>query len=135
MKLEHAFASLDRQMSKLWRQMDTPKEVGQLSWNEYDYLKSIQHLGQPRLSEIAQDLAVQKPSASTMIVRLEGKGLVQRSSCPEDGRATLISLTQKGQSLLGYDDIFYSSMAKNVRKKLSDADSKELERLLELITE
>ena len=130
MKLEHAFASLDRQMNKLWRTMDLPKEIGQLSWNEYDYLKSIQHLGNPRLSEVAKDLAVQKPSASNMITRLESKGFVRRSPCPTDGRATRVSLTEKGEKLMSYDEMFYSSLASTIRNKLSDVEALELERLL-----
>ena len=130
MRLEKALASLDRQINRHWRTMNFPPEIDQISCNEYDYLKSIQFLGEPRLSEVAEELAVQKPSASNMTARLEKKGLIQRTPCTDDKRATRVSLSEKGHELLRYDTLFYSSLADSVRNKLSTRDIKELERLL-----
>ena len=133
MKLENALASIDRQINKLWRTLDIPPEFQALTCNEYDYLKAVQVLGNPRLSEIADELAVKKPSATNMITRLEKQGLVNRAPCPNDRRASRISLTEKSQEMLSHDDIFYSSFAEQIRHKLSTKDCKELTRLLVLV--
>ncbi|WP_196221450.1 MarR family winged helix-turn-helix transcriptional regulator [Sansalvadorimonas verongulae] len=122
-------------MSKVWRTMDSPPDAQALTCNEYDYLKTVQILGNPRLSEIAEDLSVKKPSATSMIMRLEKQGMVQRSPCPEDRRASRISLTEKSQELLRHDDVFYASFADQIRHKLSEKDCNELTRLLTLAAE
>ena len=134
-KLEHAFASLNRQITKLWRSMEVPPEVDQLSFSEYDYLKSIQFLKTPKLSEIATDMAVKKPSATAMIKRLEEKQLVRRSPCPDDGRATRITLTEKGHELLSHDDVLFANLAQEFREKLGAEDVREFQRLMSIIFE
>ena len=49
------------------------------------------------MSGIAERLGVEMPSATTMITRLVGKGLVERQQDPADRRAVVCSLTQEGR--------------------------------------
>src|SRR5699024_7773012 len=51
-----------------------------------------------RLSDIAQQLAVSASVASRAVDSLECDGLVQRRTDQADGRASVVSLTEKGQS-------------------------------------
>lgn len=51
------------------------------------------------LQDIVTALGVTKASASAMVGKLEGRGLVQRFQCQQDARAQHIILTGTGQAL------------------------------------
>ena len=73
------------------------------AWAELDLTmpqaKTLFYLadGPRRMSGIAERLGVEMPSATTMIGRLVGKGLVERRQDPADRRAVVCSLTQAGR--------------------------------------
>lgn len=50
-----------------------------------------------RLSELADRLAVTRPTASESVTALERKGLLERQADPQDGRAVRITLTAAGR--------------------------------------
>ncbi len=52
----------------------------------------------PRLSEVAEQLAVTRPTASDAVAALERKGLVERRPDPRDGRASGLVLTAEGEA-------------------------------------
>ena len=49
-----------------------------------------------RMTSLAQRTNATLPRLSHVVRRLEGRGLVERFPCPEDGRATNARLTDKG---------------------------------------
>jgi DNA-binding MarR family transcriptional regulator len=51
-------------------------------------------------SELAARERVQRPTATRILARLEGPGLVLRTADPEDRRSSLVSITADGQALL-----------------------------------
>ncbi|GED67884.1 hypothetical protein BRE01_15860 [Brevibacillus reuszeri] len=51
-------------------------------------------------SLLAQNIGVTKANISILLTPLEQDGLIDRTSHPEDGRKTVISLTAEGQKLL-----------------------------------
>ncbi len=50
----------------------------------------------PRLSALADELAIKRATASVAVSTLEEKGMLRRRADPEDGRASLLCLTAKG---------------------------------------
>ncbi|SHJ65000.1 DNA-binding transcriptional regulator, MarR family [Dethiosulfatibacter aminovorans DSM 17477] len=50
-------------------------------------------------SEIAKEMDVRAPSLTKLIDQLEKKGLVERRSCKDDGRAKRVYLTEGGRDL------------------------------------
>ena len=52
-----------------------------------------------RMSELARRARLSKQTMTTMIRLLERDGLVARRPDPSDGRASLVSLTQRGRRL------------------------------------
>jgi DNA-binding MarR family transcriptional regulator len=63
-------------------------------------LSRLQREGPLRLTTLATAEAVSQPSMSQLVQRLERHGLVSRISDPEDGRASLVALTEPGRALL-----------------------------------
>ena len=53
-----------------------------------------------RLTDIAKSLDISKQAAGQMVKELIGKGYLTRQADPSDGRATLVTFTEKGRKLL-----------------------------------
>ncbi|GLO61755.1 MarR family transcriptional regulator [Vibrio sp. MACH09] len=121
MSLQESLIKLERFMSKEWRllsKVDDP--LAMLSFNEFDYLKVIQYANEPiRITDLAEEMLVAKPSASNMVVRLEKKGLVKRIACPEDARAKRVILTEKAQRGLLLEDVVHTEITRKLEAKVS----------------
>jgi DNA-binding MarR family transcriptional regulator len=63
-------------------------------------LATVERHGPLTPSELAQRERVQRPTATRLIGRLEGQGLVLRTADPHDGRSSLITASSAGRALL-----------------------------------
>nr|WP_275665662.1 MarR family transcriptional regulator [Vibrio sp. Isolate30] len=122
---------IERFASKIWRTQSKEDPIGQLSFNEYDYLKVIEAAKEPiRLTDLAEEMQVTKPSATTMVQRLERKGLVERRPSPEDARSKLVVLTTKAETGLEEESKIYQVMAKTLENQLTEQEIEQLNLLL-----
>jgi DNA-binding MarR family transcriptional regulator len=60
----------------------------------------LDRLGPQRITALAEREAVSQPSMTGLVQRLEAGGYLERSADPEDGRASLVSVTPKGVAAL-----------------------------------
>ncbi|MEZ9521764.1 MarR family winged helix-turn-helix transcriptional regulator [Vibrio splendidus] len=129
--LDQNLEKIERFASKIWRTQVNEDPICQLSFNEYDYLKVIQASLEPiRLTDLAIEMLVTKPSATTMVQRLERKGLVERKASLEDARSKLVILTQKAEVGLEEESKIYQVMAQILESRLSEQESHQLNLLL-----
>ncbi|WKY57549.1 MarR family transcriptional regulator [Vibrio sp. SNU_ST1] len=129
--LNQNLEKIERFASKIWRTQVNEDPICQLSFNEYDYLKVIQASPEPiRLTDLAIEMQVTKPSATTMVQRLERKGLVERKPSLEDARSKLVVLTQKAEVGLEEESKIYQVMAQVLESRLSEQESQQLNLLL-----
>jgi DNA-binding MarR family transcriptional regulator len=63
-------------------------------------LAAIDRHGPLTPSEVAAHERVQRPTATRVLARLEGLGLVERAPDPADRRSSLISVSDQGRALL-----------------------------------
>ncbi|WP_434566208.1 MarR family transcriptional regulator [Vibrio chagasii] len=130
--LNQNLEKIERFASKVWRTQVNEDPICQLSFNEYDYLKVIQASPEPiRLTDLAVEMQVTKPSATTMVQRLERKGLVERKASLEDARSKLVVLTHKAELGLDEESKIYQVMAQILESRLSEQESKQLNQLLD----
>ena len=130
--LNQNLEKIERFASKVWRTQVNEDPICQLSFNEYDYLKVIQASPEPiRLTDLAIEMQVTKPSATTMVQRLERKGLVERKASLEDARSKLVVLTHKAELGLEEESKIYQVMARILESRLSEQESKQLNQLLD----
>jgi len=130
--LNQNLEKIERFASKVWRTQVNEDPICQLSFNEYDYLKVIQASPEPiRLTDLAIEMQVTKPSATTMVQRLEKKGLVERKASLEDARSKLVALTHKAELGLEEESKIYQVMAQILESRLSEQESKQLNQLLD----
>lgn len=131
MSLEKSLIELERFCAKAWRIYAKEDPLARLSFNEYDYLRVIEAYPQGvRITDLAEEMKVTKPSASTMVVRLQKKGLVKRIDCVEDARAKRVVLTDKVIEEISTEQKVYQKIASAMTAKLSDDESKQLVQLL-----
>ncbi|MBE8567061.1 MarR family transcriptional regulator [Vibrio sp. OPT20] len=129
--MDQNLEKIERFASKIWRTQVNEDPICQLSFNEYDYLKVIQASLEPiRLTDLAIEMQVTKPSATTMVQRLERKGLVERKASLEDARSKLVILTQKAEVGLEEESKIYQVMAQVLESRLSEQESHQLNLLL-----
>jgi DNA-binding MarR family transcriptional regulator len=129
--LNENLEKIERFASKIWRTQSKEDPIGQLSFNEYDYLKVIEAAKEPiRLTDLAEEMQVTKPSATTMVQRLERKGLVERVPSPEDARSKLVVLTAKAETGLEEESKIYQVMANTLESQLTEQEIEQLNLLL-----
>lgn len=121
MSLQASLIKLERFMSKEWRLLSKADDpLAMLSFNEFDYLKVIQYAKEPiRITDLAEEMLVAKPSASNMVVRLEKKGLVKRIPCPDDARSKRVILTEKAQNGLLLEDVVHTEITRKLEAKVT----------------
>ncbi|ENM5854318.1 MarR family transcriptional regulator [Vibrio mimicus] len=129
--LEINLEKMERFSAKVWRKYGKEDPLAQLSFNEYDYLKVIQSSPQAiRLTDLALALEVSKPSASSMLKKLERRGLVKRVQCEEDARSRLFELTDQAELHLASEARVYQILAQQVAQHLSPEEALMLDMLL-----
>ncbi|AWG77859.1 TPA: MarR family transcriptional regulator [Vibrio parahaemolyticus] len=131
MALEESLIDLERFCAKAWRVYAKEDPLSHLSFNEFDYLRVIQVFPEGvRITDLADELQVTKPSASNMVVRLEKKGLVKRIACNEDARAKRVLLTEEVAEKMSLEQIVYKDISDQMMLKLNKQEAKQLQSLL-----
>ncbi|MET4590241.1 DNA-binding MarR family transcriptional regulator [Arthrobacter sp. 754] len=101
--LDAALNNVEHQISLFWRRARSVSQ--QLSRQvhpdmepaAYGLMAVIRREGPIRLTDLALNIGVGKPSVSRQIAFLESLGLVSKEADPLDGRAQAIRLTEKGE--------------------------------------
>ncbi|CAI2290599.1 MarR family winged helix-turn-helix transcriptional regulator [Vibrio parahaemolyticus] len=131
MALEESLIDLERFCAKAWRVYAKEDPLSHLSFNEFDYLRVIQVFPEGvRITDLADELQVTKPSASNMVVRLEKKGLVKRIACNEDARVKRVLLTEDVADKMSLEQIVYKDISDQMMLKLNEQEAKQLQSLL-----
>lgn len=131
-----AIELLDSQLSLLWRRARsinhqlTRSVHPDLEPAAYGLLSVLMRHGGMRLTELAQRIAVGKPSVSRQITFLVSLGLVARESDPLDGRAQLIQLTPAGLAKM---NSLHAGRQLAFQQQLAEWDEEELTQLARLV--
>ncbi|HEY9408350.1 MAG TPA: MarR family winged helix-turn-helix transcriptional regulator [Jiangellaceae bacterium] len=96
-----AWESLFRAQVALMRRFQRDDIWIEVSLREYDVLFTLSLCPdrQLRLGELNQHVLLSQPSLSRLVERLEARGLLRREPSPDDGRGTVVALTDEGLRL------------------------------------
>lgn len=83
---------------------------------------------------LAEKLDIRPASASELLSKMEASRLIERTPDPDDGRASLISLTEEGREEAGVFAKRREEANKNLFAALSDEEKQQLERILAKLT-
>lgn len=96
-----AWESLFRAQVAIMRSLAANFPSREISFNEYDVMFNLSR--QPdrrvRLRDLNQHVLLTQPSVSRLVDRLVSRGYLQKLTDPEDGRGTIIELTDAGFAL------------------------------------
>ena len=103
-----------------------------LTPSQYNVLRILRGEGKPLpILEVADRMIAAVPGITGLIDRLEGMGLATRDRSTEDRRVVYVALTPKGLDLLAKLDQPVGALHKRLVGHLSQAELKDLIRLLE----
>ena len=96
-----AWEALFRAQVTVLRYLHAEFPTGELSLNEYDVLFNLsrQPERQTRIRDLNKHLLLTQPSVSRLVDRLVVRGLVVKVQDAEDGRGTIVRLTDAGYEL------------------------------------
>jgi DNA-binding MarR family transcriptional regulator len=109
------------------------EEIGadHLSLPQLHLLQLITLNGEHQIGQIADFLGVSPPAATKNVDKLERLGLVSRTPCESDRRATLLATSRKGRRLVErYEDLKVKRL-EPVLETFSTEERVQLEKLLE----
>ncbi len=129
LRYSHIFSSAVRDLLELKLLREVTNDP--LTLPQFHLLKLISLNGSHQVGEVAQFLGVSPPAATKNIDKLEGLGLVVRTPSDDDRRATLLSSSRKGRGLVKRYETLKEERLEPVLEAFSDAELKQLTRLLE----
>jgi DNA-binding MarR family transcriptional regulator len=107
-----------------------------LTPSQYNVLRIVRGEGKPLpILEIASRTVSVVPGITGLIDRLEQAGLVNRLRCEKDRRVIYVALTERGATTLADLDEPLLALHRKLLGHLSQAEVKELIRLLEKVRE
>jgi DNA-binding MarR family transcriptional regulator len=107
-----------------------------LTPSQYNILRILRGEGKPLpILEIASRTITVVPGITGLIDRLEQAGFVQRERCEKDRRVIYVAITDKGTKTLGEMDEPLLALHQKLMGHVSQAELKELSRLLEKVRE
>ncbi len=127
-----AWESLLSAQNRLMRTFAQQDVWHPVTMREYDVLYTLRKGPDCglRLHQLNDGVLLSQPSLSRMVDRLEQRGLVERHPAPEDGRGTLVGLTEQGRAVQREVGRRHArSVAEQVGSALSPAELHELKRL------
>ncbi|HJC60330.1 MAG TPA: MarR family transcriptional regulator [Candidatus Dietzia intestinigallinarum] len=138
---------LDAEEAALWRtflalersihleiQRDLKTTSG-LTEPEFEVLVHLSEADGPlRMTALADALMWERSRVSHQVTRMAARGLVRRTSCPEDGRGAFVSATDEGLREIEKAAPDHVATVRRVfLDRLDDDDKRELARLLALL--
>ena len=111
------------------------KMSSDLTEPEFEVLVHLSEADGPlRMTALADALQWERSRISHQVTRMAKRGLVQRTSCPEDGRGAFVSTTDEGMREI---EKAAPDHVRTVRRvfldRLDDDDKRELGRILALV--
>ncbi len=124
-------AALTETVSPLLRHAGTVFANNQVPFSQASLLTDLYERGAPqRMSTLAQTFDVAPRTVTALVDGLERRGLVQRAPDPDDRRAVLVGVTDKGNALMQEIEWGRQALADELVNGLTRDERVEFARLL-----
>lgn len=87
------------------------------------------------VSELVRVFGMKHSTMTSVLDRLEERGLVERKANPEDKRSFLIGLTRKGQSTAARVNVLVEEIEREIGKRLTKQELAGFQRVMEAVGE
>lgn len=103
-----------------------------ISAQQYNILRILRGAkGRMNMQSVKERMIDRAPNATRLTDKLIAKGLVVRERCEEDRRVVYVRISEAGLELLSRMDRRHREQTKALLKGLTDADARELNRILD----
>lgn len=106
-----------------------------LSPGAYNLLRVLKNRSDMTIADLRKALHVESATVSTLVVRMERDGLLEKTPSPSDKRASLLKATPHAIDLLHRADQIMVVEASDMTHRLTDGDQVHLISLLERVLE
>jgi DNA-binding MarR family transcriptional regulator len=93
-----------------------------LSFSALSVLHTLSRVGPCRLSDLVRTEQIKQPALTSAVAKLERDGLIERRPDPCDRRASMLSLTAAGQSIVSRRHADRAERLRSLIDRLSPAD-------------
>ncbi len=97
-----------------------------LTFSALSVLHTLSRVGPCRLSDLVRTEQIKQPALTAAVAKLERDGLVERRPDPGDGRASRLSLTADGRSIVARRHADRVQRMRSLVDRLAPADRKRL---------
>ncbi len=125
-----ALIALNRGSQAVRRKEMTTVVSSGLTVSQFAVLEILFHKGDMRISDIIKGILITGGNMTVVTENLIKNGLVEKIKDPEDRRASLLSITEKGRKLM--EDIFpaHAENIKNIFSVLTEEEKKSLIKIM-----
>ena len=104
-----------------------------LSPGAYNLLRVLRDRDDMTIADLRKALRVESATVSTLVVRMERDGLIQKEPSPHDKRASILTATPHATALLGRAEQIMAVEASDMTYRLTEGDQVQLISLLEKV--
>ncbi|WP_292389481.1 MarR family winged helix-turn-helix transcriptional regulator [Methanosarcina sp. UBA5] len=133
MEISKLLEKMDHYYQKNLKEYQFSEEYSDITSNIFLYLRKINSLGNPTISELAKAMEVSKPSTSNMVSKMAEKGLLKTKASQKDGRVCLLELTDKGKRVIEIENRADMKFFEKIREILDEEEFEALKRIFEKI--
>lgn len=133
MEISKFIEKMDHYYQKNLKEHEFSEEYSDITYNIFLYLRKINSLSNPTISELAKAMEVSKPSASNMVSKIADKGLLKTKASSKDGRICLLELTDKGKKVVEIENWADKRFFEKIQEILDEEELKVLERICKKI--
>jgi DNA-binding MarR family transcriptional regulator len=122
--------TLDSLLKKMHLEIDNGTGLSRLTISQFQYINAISQLGEPSITELAEEMKITKASVTTGVHRLELMGYVIKSPSIKDRRSVRLRLSEEGERLVAAKVRALHEYGGLIRAALSAEQAAELEQIL-----
>lgn len=93
-----------------------------LTFSALSVLHTLSRAGPCRLTDLVRTEQIKQPALTSAVAKLERDGLVERGPDPSDGRASMLSLTAEGRSIVSRRHADRAERLRGLIDRLEPAD-------------
>lgn len=125
---------MDIFMHRSWRSWNHLAKSTGLSMPQFGILMQVHHRGNCAIGDVSEHFDITSAAASQLVDKLVQNGLIHRDEDPNDRRAKMLNLTDKGRELiqLGVEERF--RWVEQLSEKLTAEERKKVTEALILMT-
>ena len=119
--------TLDLSLKKINQGVGDRSGFARLTIHQLQYIDSIDQLGEPSITEIADRLKITKASVTTGVNKLLHMGYVTKTRSSQDRRVYHVSLTEVGRQLVQAKYQALHEYGEFIRSSLSEDEARQFE--------